>query len=528
MLKVAPDNDLNRKQTGGPRYARDKIKSIEELGRIAAEVRARGEHVVLAHGVFDLLHMGHVRHLEEARRQGSVLFVTVTADGFVNKGPGRPVFPDHLRAEMVASVECVDWVGVNDNPSAETVLMAIKPDVYVKGSDYRHASDDVTGKIVAEQELVESYGGRIVFTDEIMFSSSSLINRYLNIYEPSLQELLEHHRTQNTLERLTELFDRIKDYRILFIGDAIIDEYQYVMPLGKSPKENMIANLYQRKEVFAGGVFAAANHVASFCRHVEIITSLGEGDSHEGLIRSSLKPNVHLTAIHQENIPTTRKCRFIDTSYSPKKLFEVYFMDDRPLPVRDMERLRGVISDRIRDYDVVVVTDFGHGLLHGPVIGDLIGQAKFLAINTQSNSANHGYNLITKYQRADYVCIDGPEARLALQDKYSELDEIVSERLPAVIDCANIVVTQGKHGCLTFDRNTGLNHVPALTSTIVDTVGAGDAFFAVTAPFVAAGMQMADVGLIGNAAGALKVGIVGHRSSVEKPALLKFLTALLK
>lgn len=528
MLKVVSSNELHAAPAHTPRVARNKIRSVEELGRVAAEARARGETVVLAHGVFDLLHMGHVRHLEAARREGTMLIVTVTADRHVNKGPGRPVFPEQLRAEMVASVECVDWVGVNQNPSAEAVLSAVKPDVYVKGSDYRNAAEDVTGKIVAEQETVEAHGGRIVFTDDITFSSSSLINRYLNVYEPSLQEFLDECRAQGALQRLAELIDRVKDYRVLFIGDAIIDEYQYVVPMGKSAKENMIATLYQNKEVFAGGVFAAANHVASFCREVEIITSLGAGDPYEELIRSSLKPNVRLTALHRDGVPTTRKCRFIDTSYSTRKLFEVYFMDDTPLPGNATQRLTDMIADRVRDFDVVVVTDFGHGLLHGPVIDDLIARAPFLAVNTQSNSANHGYNLVTKYGRADYVCIDGPEARLAVHDKYSDLAVIAGERLPAAIDCGNIIVTQGKHGCLTYERGNGLSRVPALTSTIVDTVGAGDAFFAVTAPFVAAGAAMPDVGFIGNAAGALKVGIVGHRTSVDKPGLVKFLTALLK
>jgi rfaE bifunctional protein nucleotidyltransferase chain/domain len=526
LERVSPAN--SSETVKGPRCARNKIKSAEELELIAAEARARGERVVLAHGVFDLLHMGHVRHLEEARRQGTMLLVTVTADRFVNKGPGRPVFPDKLRAEMVASVECVDWVGVNDNSSAVPVLHAVKPHVYVKGSDYQNTSDDITGNIVAEQEAVEALGGKLVFTDDITFSSSTLINRYLINHEASLQEFLRQHQASDGLQRLLQLMDCIKDYRVLFIGDAIVDEYQYVVPMGKSPKENMIANLYQSKEVFAGGVFAAANHVANFCRNIEIITALGADDPNEEMIRASLKPNVRLTAVYRESVPTTRKCRFIDTSYSQRKLFEVYFMDDTPLADGRAEHLSAVISDRIRDFDVVVVTDFGHGLLHGPVIEKIVDRAPFLAVNTQSNSANHGYNLITKYRRADYICIDGPEARLAIHDKFSDITSIASQRLPSAVDCQRIIVTQGPHGCLTYERNTGLTQVPALTSTIVDTVGAGDAFFAVTAPFVAAGAAMPDVGFIGNAVGALKVGIVGHRSSVEKPNLVKFLTTLLK
>lgn len=511
-----------------PRHAREKIRSVQELGEIATVAKAEGKKVVLCHGVFDLLHMGHVRHLESARREGSVLMVTITADRHVNKGPGRPVFAEQLRAEMLGSLEYVDWVGINEDPTAEPVLKAIKPDVYVKGGDYKNAADDVTGKIVSEKEAVEQHGGKVVYTDEITYSSSALINQHLGIYEPTLRQYLDRMRSNGALEAISEALDRLANLKVLFIGDAIVDEYQYVKAMGKSAKENMIATLFEQREVFAGGVFAAANHVADFCKNVDVITSFGSYDSYEELVRDSLKPNVRLHSIYRKDAPTTRKCRFIETGYSMRKLFEVYSMDDSPLSAEGEANLNSMIVDRMMDADIVVVTDFGHGLINGLSIQLLTENAPFLAVNAQSNSANHGYNLISKYRRADYVCIDGPEARLAVHDKFSNMDTIISQLLPKVIDCPRIVVTQGKNGCYAYDQDKGVTKVPALTSTIIDTVGAGDAFFAVTAPLVCAGIPMDLTGFLGNAVGAMKVGIVGHRSSVEKVPLIKFLTALLK
>lgn len=509
------------------RSVRTKIHSLDGLSRLAQQAKAEHKTVALCHGVFDLLHLGHVRHIEAARQQGDFLIVTLTADEFVNKGPGRPVFTEQLRAEMLAALEYVDAVGINPSQSAETVIRAVRPDVYVKGSDYVDADKDVTGKIRAERETVEEFGGRIVFTDEITFSSSSLINKYLNVYDPSLQHYLETMRDAGALDTMLEHIERLKDMRVLFIGDAIIDEYDYVNPMGKAAKENIIASLFQGKEVFAGGVFAAANHLASFVAQVDVLTSLGGQDSFEDLIRTSLKDNVTLHALVREAVPTTRKVRYID-AYSMRKLFEVYHMDDSPLQGQLKHDLDNFIVKKAADYDLVVVCDFGHGLLHNATIKLLERHARFLAVNAQSNAGNLGFNLITKYPKADYISIDGPEARLAVHDKFCELSEIADRLLPERIDCPHIIVTQGKHGCLAHDRDSGLHRVPALTSTIVDTVGAGDAFFAVTAPAVAAGVPMELVGFLGNAAGAMKVGIVGHRSSVEKPSLIKFITALLK
>lgn len=509
------------------RHVRHKIRSTEELAKLSEQAHAQGRSVVLCHGVFDLLHLGHVRHIEAARREGDVLIVTVTADRFVNKGPGRPVFTDNLRAEMLAALEYVDWVGVNHEPHAATLLSMLKPDVYVKGGDYKNSQDDVTGNINLEAQTQHAHGGRIVFTEEITYSSSALINRHLDVYSPGLQRFLDELRSRDFLPQVLRRLEQLSTMKVLVVGDAIIDEYQYVEPMGKSAKETMIATRYTGKEVFAGGVFATANHLAGFVGQVDVLTCLGDHDSYEELIRSRLKPGIGLKTVHKSNAPTTRKCRFID-GYSLRKLFEVCHLDDYPLAGSAETEFIGMFDAICSQYDMVLVNDFGHGLLTRNAIEVISSKARFLAVNAQSNSANFGYNLITKYPKVDFVCIDAMEARLAVRDKHAPLDVVVGELMPRLVTCNRLAVTQGKNGCLVYSKEAGLEEVPVLTDSIVDTMGAGDAFFAVTAPLVAVGAPMTEVGFMGNAAGALKVGILGHRASVEKAPLVKFVTTLLK
>jgi sugar/nucleoside kinase (ribokinase family) len=289
----------------------------------------------------------------------------------------------------------------------------------------------------------------------------------------------------------------------------------------------MIATRYQDRELFAGGVFAAANHVASFCKQVDVITCLGDFDRHEDLARQSIKPNVGLKVFTRTGAPTTLKRRFVDPSYM-RKLFEVYFMNDEPLPADVQGEVDGAIAEMAGGYDVVIAADFGHGLISRSSINVLTESARFLAVNTQSNSANLGYNLITKYNRADYICIDAPEARLAVSDRLSNVGDIAHQLAESHVDCSKIIVTQGKHGCVTFESGGIVHTIPAFAKNVVDTVGAGDAFLAVTAPLVAAGAPMSRVGFIGNVVGALKVEIVGHRRSIEKASLIKGITGLLK
>jgi rfaE bifunctional protein nucleotidyltransferase chain/domain len=504
-----------------------KILPIAELGAVAQRLRAAGCRIILAHGTFDLLHIGHVRHLQAARQHGDVLIVTITADGYVNKGPGRPVFPDGLRSEMLASLAVVDLVGIVEAPDALPAIRTIRPDVYVKGQDYRNPEGDITGKIVAEREAAEEHGGNLVFTEEITYSSTSLINRHMAVFDPHIREHLHGLRQNGVDQQIAELMQRIAGLRVLVVGEAIVDEYRYVLPMGKAPKENIIATRLQDREVFMGGAIATANNAAAFCESVDVITVIGERDSYEQAIRDALSANVSMRCIVRRGAPTTHKCRYVDPTLF-RKLFEVYHIDDIPLSPREEAALSDMVRDAAACADVVIVNDFGHGMIGDGLIRTLTEHAPFLAINAQTNSANMGFNPVSRYPRADFVCVDALEARLASGDRTGELTRIISDSLPSTIDCNRFMITNGRHGALTYERGEIVRSIPAFQSNVIDTMGAGDAVLAIAAPLVAAGAPLDLVGFIGNVVGAQKVEILGHRRSVDRVSVMKALHALLR
>ena len=503
-----------------------KIKSVDDLAVNLDALRAQGKHVVQCHGVFDLLHPGHIRHFEAARAEGDVLVVTVTPDRFVNKGPGRPVFNQRLRAESIAALQSVDYVAVNEWPTAAEAIHRLRPAVYVKGSDYAEAGDDLTGKIVEERRAVEEHGGRIHFTTEITFSSSGLLNVHFDVYPEEAQSFLRDFRQRHSAEEVIGLLKDLKDLRVLVIGDAIVDEYHYVQSLGKSPKELLVTTRFLREEQFAGGILACANHVAGFCDRVDLVTCLGTRDSREEFIRSHLKGNVSPTFFYRDDTGTVVKRRYVEQAFL-SKMFEVSFFDDTDLPEpvgREVERHVARVAS---GYDLVLVADYGHGFLGRDLIRLLASEARYLAVNAQTNSANAGYNLVSKYPRADYVCIDEPEVRLAAQDRRTDLEQIMRV-LAKDLTCRRISITQGHKGCIAYAEHEGFHHVPVLSREIVDRIGAGDAYLSVTAPCAAAGYPADVIGFIGNAVGALAVRIIGNRTPVEPVPLFKFITALLK
>jgi rfaE bifunctional protein nucleotidyltransferase chain/domain len=509
-----------------PRTFEDKIKTLDELETTCRALRAEGKHIVHCHGVFDLMHPGHVRHFEAARAQGDMLIVTVTPDRFVNKGPGRPVFNERLRSETVAALGSVAFVAITESPSAEDVIRRLRPSVYVKGSDYADAKDDLTGKIADERRAVEQVGGRIHFTTEIEFSSSNLLNLHFDVYPEEAQGFLRDFRQRHSADEVIGLLKDLQRLRILMVGETIIDEYHYVESLQKSPKELLVSTRFVREEHFAGGILACANHAAGFCRQVDIVTVLGRRDSREAFIRRQLKPNVAPRFFYREDTGTIVKRRYVERAFL-NKMFEVSFLDQGDLPLSVTRAVEEHLAQILPEYDLVIVADYGHGFLNRDLIRMLASESRFLAVNVQTNSANLGYNLITKYPRADYVCIDEPEVRLATHDNRSKLEEIVG-RLAKDLSSRRVAITRGHNGCISFADPDGFFQVPVLSREIVDRIGAGDAYLSVTAPCAAVGYHPEVVGFIGNAVGALAVRIVGNRTSVEPVPLFKFINALLQ
>lgn len=502
-----------------------KIVSFDEF-KDQVIIRHPFKKIIQCHGVFDLLHIGHVKHLEEAKRFGDILVVTLTPDRYVNKGPGRPVFTENLRAESIAALGFVDYVIINDAPTAVEAIQKIKPSFYIKGIEYKNINNDLTGKINDEEKAVNLVGGSIKFTDDIVFSSSSLLNRFFSPFSPEVISYLDKIKSKYDTNNILSYLTSAKNLKVLLIGEAIIDIYHYVEAIGKAGKEPVLVTKYCREEIYAGGVLAVANHLADFCLEVTCITMLGENGEYEDFIRTKAKPNVNLVFKYKKNSPSIVKKRFLD-EYSLQKLFEIYEINDSYLDSDQSQELVSSIEKEIIKNDLVVVADYGHGLLDGSCVQVIENKSKFLAVNTQSNAGNHGFNCISKYKKADYVCIATRELQLNYRQKHtSTLNQL--EQLVLDYQYNNIVVTHGRKGSLVYKSGEGIYNVPAFATEIKDRIGAGDAVLAITSLCMVQNAPAELVGFIGNVVGAEAVTIMGNESSINKVSLMKHISHLLK
>ena len=506
--------------------AQKKIIPLDVLAEKIAEAKNNGQKVIMCHGVFDLLHLGHMRHFEQAKEHGDVLAVTVTPDRYVNKGAHRPIFPEVMRAEAVAALSVVDHVAINHWPTAVETIRLLRPSAYCKGGEFRHMMDELPAGLQAEVDVVTEVGSEIVYTDDNLLSSSNLINNHLNVFPPETQAWLKEFREQYTVERVIHCLENTGSLKALVVGEAILDEYVFCDGLGKSSKDPILAFNYCSTETYAGGSLAVANHLAGFCSEVGLVTLLGEKDRSEDFVRDSLMPNVIPHFVTQHGAPTIHKRRFVD-KHTGSRLFELYMMDDTPLDKADELALLDAIGSIVNEYDLVVVVDYGHGMLTPAAVQFLCNSNCFLCVNTQANAGNRGFNTISKYPKADYACSAMHEIALETRMRHANWYELIEEVIHC-IDCPRTTITWGKNGSLHYMQGQECVEIPALATQVKDRVGAGDAVLAVTSALVAQDVPWEIVGFVGNLAGAQMVADLGNRVAVNKDSISRHAISLMK
>lgn len=507
-----------------------KIMTKEEFSKLRWQFRDDHKVVILCHGVYDLLHYGHIEHLREAKRQGDILVVSVTAARFVNKGPGRPYFNDTQRLAFLASLEIVDYVLLSKATTVHEIVKYVQPDFYVKGQEYASAHNDITGNIGSEQEIVEHYGGKMYFTGGEVFSSTKLLNTFFGVLPPDIVKtahFLKEKYGPDLIEVIRKYVNSFQDLKVLVVGDIIIDEYIFCKVQGLTSKDSVISTRHNFDERYAGGSLAIARHLANFSDHVTLCTMMGEEDLPCD-IEVNMQ-NVNLEIIHDQAFITPIKRRFLRQNPQRQeydKLFSInMLLENEKFENVDRSAFHQRLSSITESYDLVVICDYGHGLIDQNTIGILEAKAQYLVVNCQTNSSNYGMNLITKYHKADMFVVDERELRLAFGQAVTapeHLLKILAENLSSEYAW----VTIGANGAI-GNRQEEQAVVPAVTLHVKDTIGAGDAFYALASLSVAKKIPLDIATLIGNTAGAIKTNAVGNSKSVEKVNLVKFLSTIL-
>lgn len=501
----------------------NKIVTLEELSNLLGDDRRQDRVVVQCHGVFDLLHIGHIRYLQSARKLGDILVVTVTADQFVNKGPHRPVFEERLRAQALAALDCVDYVCISRQPTATAAMRQLRPDVYVKGAEFR---DQKTPELLGEEAEAAALGIRVEFIDEFRSSSSYLINNYLSPFSAEADQYLLKLRQRHTAGDILGRLAQARELRVLVIGEGILDEYVTCSTLGQSTKSPNVVGRFLSQERYLGGALAVANHLAGFCREVRLIGLLGQRQTEEEWIRAQLRPQVQARFLYKPGAPTIVKRQYREV-YFANTLFELNYLDEAPLADAEVDVLDQWLREELAQAELVVVADYGHTMLGERPIRTICRQAQYLVASTPANAANLGYHTISQYPRADYLCLAEHDLRLDRRSRSGDVSQLLVQ-VAGMLRAQKSAVTIGSKGCLCYGPEAGFVQAPALATRVVDRFGAAESFLAVTSLCAALRVPLEELAFLGNVAGAEAVSVVGNSRFLEEAAFQRHVESLLK
>lgn len=506
--------------------SKNKIYSLKKIKNKILIEKKKKKTIVHCHGVFDVLHYGHIKHFKSAKKNGDFLIVSITSDEFVNKGKGRPIFNSVLRAEVLSSISYIDAVYINKDKTPINFIKQIKPHIYFKGPDYRKMENDNTKNIVKEKQAVEKSGGKIKFSNDDTFSSSKIINNHLNIFNEKQKIFIQGISKKYNFEKIKEYVDRLKKLNVLLLGETIVDEYYFGDVLGKSGKEPHLVMHQKDKEIYLGGSAAVANHLSSFCKKVNFLTYIGKDKDSKKFIKKNLKKNIVSNFIFKKDGSSIIKKRFIDI-VSNNKLLGVYKLNDSSLDKTNELSLFKKIKKLMKESDLVLVTDYDHGMISAKNAKIISSKKNFFCLNAQINASNLGYHSLRKYNNIDVLVINENELRHELRDRVSEIKKL-GLRLLKELKIKILVVTRGNNGAILINNKSSMIECPAFASKIIDKVGAGDAMLAIISMCLKAKIPNDLSLLLGSLAGADSVENIGNSSFINKDKLMRQLEFLIK
>ncbi len=468
--------------------------------------------MVLCHGCFDIVHPGHLRHLVWAREQGDMLIVSVSGDAAVSgKGVGRPLVPEHLRAENLAALECVDLVVVSPGPTAVETLSAVQPDRYVKGSEYRDSHDP---RLAAERDIVQSYGGTLLFSSgDVVYSSTQLIADRAGDWRMHAERLAgfaqRHNQTAGTLRRLMRQAPRLN---CLVVGDTIVDDYFHcdaTHVAGEAPMLN--ATLVQR-ERFWGGAAIVAQHLRGLGARVTLATPIGRGKASRALSIACEDNQIGLVPlVHDSSLP--RKRRYLAKNVKLLKL------DDAPPPAFAAHRVDDfltAVDHASPSWDLVILLDFGYGALSQNTLPRLLQMLRprtpMMLGDVSGPRADLG-----ALRGCDLLAPTENELRSAMRAPSVGLATLAGS-LAGQAGAKAIIVKLGEDGLVAFDATRRdasdrllSDFLPSLTQRAVDPLGCGDALLSVAGATLAVGGSLFDATLLGSVAAAMEAETHGNR-----------------
>lgn len=453
---------------------RHKVKTVEELKELLGPF-PREKKVIMCHGVFDVVHPGHIRHLLFAKGKADILVVSITADFHISKGKYRPHVPQDLRAVNLAAFEMVDYVLIDKNPTPLDNIAVVQPDYFAKG--YEYVAGGMPPKTSEEATIVEGYGGEIIFTPgDIVYSSSNLIN--LAPPQLKIEKLLVLMEDQGiTFDILRAALSKFTDFKVHVVGDTIVDSYTQTTMIGGQTKTPTMSVLYETKKDYIGGAAVVAEHLRAAGANVVFSTVLGQDDYKDFVLDGLKESGIECKPVIDATRPTTNKNAIVAGNY---RLLKIDILDNSSIS----DHILHEISSTVRNVkcDAVIFSDFRHGIFNRRTIPELSAAIPSDVYKVADSQVASRWGNITEFQNFDLITPNEREARFALADQDSGVRPLAANLYDRA-RCKTLILKLGDRGVLTCRNNKheeldSFLVVDSFVERLADAVGAGDALLA--------------------------------------------------
>lgn len=486
-----------------------KINKFKDLKKNNANKK-----IGLCHGVFDVIHEGHVNHFYESKKKCDILVVSITDDPFVKKGPYQPYNSSLKRAKVLEAFKCIDYVYINKDFTSVNLINNLKPNLYFKGLDY--LKKDLTGNLSKEIFAVKKNHGKVLFTKTRIMSSTKIINNALIPWTKQQKNFLSKINKHYTFDYITEQFEKIKNIQIDIIGEPILDNYIYSNIIGLSSKDPALSGVIKNREIIAGGVLSVAKILSTFVKEVRLFTF-----GNNNLIKSYLNKNIKLINLdNKQNIQ--KKTRYIN-NHRLQKIFQLTNFEKNSFSQLSQIRMLKILKKKLRKN--IIICDFGIGLFENKILDYINHLKSHKYINVQTNSINLGFNFFTKYKKnksIKYISLDEKEWKLGI--KSNQLNSNFIKNF--VNDNTAYSVTLGKNGS-TYHFKNEIFHAPVFIDKVIDTTGCGDAYFAITSLLKIINIKPELIPFLGNIYAGMHALDVANKTIISRTDYLKYTKSLL-
>ena len=472
--------------------------------------------VGLVHGVFDIMHIGHIEYFKAAKKLCDKLIVSVTTDKFVNKGSNRPAFTIKDRIKVLQSIKFIDEVIISNEKTAVKQILKIKPDFYIKGKDYEDLINNPDINLKKEISAIKKVGGKFIVTQSKLKSSSKILNEQFNYLDDKVINFLKKINISNLQKKLKNVLFTKNKLRNLIIGEPILDRHTTVTVNGRSQKTNAISSSIVENKDYGGGIILPINFLNQFYENIETI-----------FFNNPFNKKTKIHTISEKNTKIIIKQRYID-NYIKNKLFQINHNESFSLSNLANMKFLKKIKSIIKNFDNIIIFDYGYGYFTEEIIKFLSIHKKKLLINCQTNSSNFGYNLISKYNDGNIVCIDETEFRLSVRNKTDDVKKLLISNKKIFKNYKIFIVTMGSLGCYVCSKNK-IEYIPTIFIETKDTTGCGDIFFASFIFFYSTkNFSLKECAFLSHIASGIHAKTDGNQNNISKDSFFKIAQTVIK